>query len=142
MPTCTRTERIAATIAAFSALTIPLAACGADKSAGTLCRAWHSYATAHDVIDRTDTTAGVALDHGHTALRSLHELRTVANETELDAIDESTTALNALITALRHETAAESHDTWSTTLDTELQDDLDSHQQLADLMVDECSTSD
>ena len=131
MPTFTRTSALIALLA------VGVTACGADKSATSLCPAWRSYRDERTFIETDGATPVSALAHAVSALKSVHELRVVADETTVDAVDEASTSLNSLVTALRHVDPASS--TWRDDLDTEVQDEIDAFQQLDDLMVDECT---
>ena len=131
MPTFTRTSAVVALVA------IGVVACGADKSAASLCPAWRAYRTERAFITADNASLTTVLDHAVVALKSVHELRVIADETTVDAVDEASTSLNALVTALRRTDAAST--TWRDDLDIELQDEVDAFQQLDDLMVDECT---
>jgi hypothetical protein len=127
MRTSTRTS--AFVVGAVVAL-VGVAGCGADKQTSAMCTAWGQYLPVATSLDDDSATPSAMLDTATSGLGSLHQMRTVADETDADAVDDVTASLNALITALRRHQAD---------VETERLDFLDAHQTLADLVVDECS---
>lgn len=127
MQTFTRTSAL---LAGATLALITVTGCGADKQTSATCTAWGHYLPVADQLESGATDPVVMLRTATGGLRSLHQMRTVADETDADAIDDVTTSLNTLIAALRQHPAD---------VETERLDFLDAHQTLADLVVDECS---
>ena len=126
MRTSTRTSALITAAAALATIT----ACGADKHTTAMCVAWNHYAPTAAGLDTETNNPVVLLATARSGLRPLHQMRAVADETYIDAVDDTTAALNSLIGAL-HQHPAD--------VETERIDFLDAHQTLADLVVDECS---
>jgi hypothetical protein len=95
-----------------------------------MCTAWGHYLPVANQLEHDTTDPATMLRTATGGLGSLHQMRTVADETDADAVDDVTTSLNTLISALRQHPAD---------VETERLDFLDTHQTLADLVVDECS---
>jgi len=126
MRTSTRTSALLAAVASLAIV----AGCGADKHTSAMCVAWNRYAPTAAGLETETINPVVMLSNARNGLRPLHQMRAVADETDIDAVDDTTAALNSLIGAL-HQHPAD--------VESERLDFLDAHQTLADLVVDECS---